>query len=73
MNTQNQEILAYLQSGNSISQAQAIDLFGCYRLGARIFDLRKKGHDITTENVTKKNRHGKPVTFAVYKLAEVSA
>lgn len=29
----------------------ALDLFGCFRLGARIADLKKMGYDIVTERV----------------------
>ena len=43
---QNQQILEYLQSGAEITQKECIRLFDCYRLAARIKDLRNLGHDI---------------------------
>lgn len=54
MNTesQNKEILKYLQRGNKLTQLQALNMFGCLRLGARSFDLRKAGHNIHTEMIT---------------------
>lgn len=44
--SQNAAILDYLQDGLTITQADAINLFGCYRLSARIYDLRKAGFEI---------------------------
>lgn len=44
--SQNLMILDYLERNVSITQAEAINQFGCYRLGARIFDLRAVGFDI---------------------------
>ena len=40
------QILDYLLAGNSITPLEALDKFGCFRLGARIWDLRKAGHPI---------------------------
>lgn len=42
-------ILQHLQSGKTINPKQAWDLFGCYRLGARIHDLRKQNFQIVTK------------------------
>lgn len=47
--TQAAQILAHLRAGNSITPMEALDLFGCFRLGARIYDLKAEGHDIITE------------------------
>lgn len=69
IDTQCAQIRVHLESGKSITQAEAIVAWGCYRLGARIFDLRTAGMDIITETGTGKNRYGKPVKFAVYRLA----
>lgn len=44
--SQCQEILLYMRSHGSISQVEAVSVFGCYRLSARIFDLKKQGHNI---------------------------
>ena len=41
--SQNDRILAYLKSGKSLTQRDAVKLFNCYRLSARIADLRKDG------------------------------
>ena len=44
--------------------------FGCYRLGARIWDLRHAGHAISKRTVTNKNRYGESVSFAEYRLED---
>lgn len=50
--SQNKEILKYLREGNKITPLEALNLFGCLRLGARIFDLKEQGHNIETKRVT---------------------
>jgi hypothetical protein len=49
--THNELILMHLKKHGSIKPLQALNLYGCYRLGARIFDLRRKGVRIKTERV----------------------
>lgn len=49
--TQNQMIAAYLKDGHCITPIDALNLFGCFRLGARIADLKKMGMQIKTEIV----------------------
>jgi len=44
--TQSSAILDYMLSGHAITPLEALDLFGCFRLGARIWDLRREGHEI---------------------------
>ena len=58
-------ILDYLRSGKSISPLEALEKFGCFRLGGRVYDLKKLGHNITTEIV---ERNGK--RFASYSLSK---
>ena len=52
--TQNQRILDYLKSGKTLTPLIALEKFGCFRLSARIFNLREEGHAIITKNVTRK-------------------
>lgn len=63
--TQASEILKYLQTGASITPLEALQKFGCFRLGARIWDLRHQGHDIVKTMTTKNGK-----TFASYRLKE---
>jgi hypothetical protein len=44
---QGEQILAYLQAGHSLTPSQALFMFGCMRLAARIKDLRDARHPIT--------------------------
>ncbi len=55
--TQAEAILAILQSRGSISPMQALDEVGCFRLAARIEELRKAGHDIRTATEYRDGKH----------------
>ena len=44
--TQKKLILHWLESGKTITQLQALQLFGCFRLSARILELKDEGHMI---------------------------
>ena len=61
--TQNEQILDYLKSGKSITPLEALEKFGCFRLSARIFNLREDGYNIITKNITNDGK-----TFAEYHL-----
>lgn len=61
-------ILDYMSKGNTITGIEALNLFGCFRLPARIADLKKVGHKIKSEMV--KLANGKRV--AQYTLLEPS-
>ena len=63
MKSQNTKILNYLSKGKVLTPIQALNKFGCFRLAARIADLRKQGHTIFTDSVKKNGK-----TFAGYKL-----
>ena len=52
---QQDAILAYLRQGNSITPLEALERFGCFRLGARVWDLKKQGFDIRSELVRSDN------------------
>ena len=43
------KVLAHLVSGKHITPIQALELYGSFRLGAIIFELRADGHNIDTE------------------------
>lgn len=67
--TQKKVILAHLKRFGSIEPLTALREYGCYRLGARIADLRRDGYNIITETMTAYSKiTGKPVRFANYKL-----
>lgn len=64
MDTQKVQIHNYLMSGKSLTGMDALTLFGCFRLAARIADLERDGVRIAHTSVTLPN--GKRVTR--YKL-----
>lgn len=66
--TQNEMILDHLQEHNSISSAEAYELYGCLRLSARIYDLRATGIPIIAHSRTARNRYGNAVTFSEYSI-----
>lgn len=47
-NEQTKLIENHLKNGKSITTIEALNLFGCFRLAARIADLRKSGMNIVT-------------------------
>lgn len=49
--TQTQVILRHLQSGRTITPLESLSLFGCFRLGGRIYDLKKMGYKIESKMV----------------------
>ena len=44
--SQKKRILRYLLNGNSLTPLDALNLFGCFRLGARIWELRNEGYPV---------------------------
>ena len=44
--SQKKRILRYLLNGNSLTPLDALNQFGCFRLGARIWELRNEGYPV---------------------------
>tara|TARA_R110001592_G_scaffold104633_1_gene294312 strand:- start:1007 stop:1231 length:225 start_codon:yes stop_codon:yes gene_type:complete len=61
--TQASNVLEHLQNGKRITPIDALNLYGCFRLSAIIFDLRQQGFPIKTHFKTTNNK-----TFAEYEL-----
>lgn len=55
----------YLLQGHSITPLDALEMFGCFRLGARIADLKKQGYKIES-TIKKDERTGK--RYGLYKI-----
>ena len=66
--TQVQLILEYMDEFGSITPLEAIRDIGCYRLSARISDIKKRGYPVRTELVSVQNRRGKQSKIARYSL-----
>ena len=63
-----QRILKHLQEKGSITPMEALEQYGCYRLGARVFDLRRDGFVINTTIVEGTDRNGEPMKYARYTM-----
>jgi hypothetical protein len=61
--TQTQEIQAHLESGQTLTPLQALNKFGCFRLAARILDLREAGLDVHMRMILNENKR-----YAEYSL-----
>jgi helix-turn-helix protein len=48
--SQNVRILAHLKKA-TLTPLEALKLYGCFRLGARVYDLKKDGHNIRSRLV----------------------
>ena len=69
-----ERVLQYIKDFGSINPAQAYLDLGCYRLGARIYDLRHKhGYSIKKTTVSAKNRYGEAVSYAEHRLEDNNA
>lgn len=49
------KILQYLKSGKKLTPIDALNLFGCFRLGARVWELKQAGHPIQKDMITLPN------------------
>lgn len=61
--TQSDAILEALKNGQGITPLDALQRFGCFRLGARVWDLKKQGWDIEMKMVSSNGKR-----FAEYRL-----
>ena len=61
-------IREHLEQTGWIDKPTALEICDCDRLGARIWDLRNLGMNISTEMRTKQNRFGHETRYAVYHL-----
>ena len=64
--SQNEMVLAVLKSGKAISPWKALRDLGCFRLGARIWELRRAGHRISSRWIERRNRFGVMVRLREY-------
>ena len=62
--SQRAQIRAHLEAGRSITPLEALDLYGCYRLGARIHELKGEGLSILSDRPEEGPR------FAIYSIAK---
>lgn len=61
--TYKQQVLTALKAGEMMTPLDALRRFGCFRLGAVIYDLRQEGYRIKTHSITENGKY-----FAGYTL-----
>ncbi len=49
--SQSENILRHLKSGKSITSLDALREFGCFRLGARIWEIKKSGLKVESKMI----------------------
>jgi len=54
--SQNKQIADYLNKGKKLTPIDALNKFGCFRLAARIADLRNNGMNIVTKTIKLENK-----------------
>ena len=67
-NTHYTRLLDYLKEFKHITSLDAIRDLGNTRISATIYELRKDGYNIISEDLTVKNRWGNNTIIALYKL-----
>ena len=68
--TQCERLLEYMQTHESITQIEALNKLGIFRLASRISDLKRQGHVINKKTIVVKNRYGESSCVAEYSLGE---
>ena len=63
MKSQEDLIIDHLKTGQAITPLDALNMYGCFRLGARIFDLKERGYPIEKTMI-----HNNGKKYASYKL-----
>ena len=61
--SQSDAIMEYLITGAELTPLEALQKFGCLRLAARVYDLRREGVDISERIVRQGRKY-----WAAYKL-----
>ena len=63
--SQKEMILEYLQMGHSLTPLEALRHFGCFRLSARIADIRKAGYEVHAEIITDESTGKKYANYSL--------
>lgn len=70
MQTQNERIMAWLETGRPLTQFEALTELSVMRLASRISDLKRDGHNITATMVKVTNRYNEECSVASYQLVK---
>ncbi len=66
--TQAQVILDHLLAGKALTALDALKEYGCLRLAARVFELRRAGYDIQEQIVTHNGKRYASYFVRTFKL-----
>ena len=66
--TQKEMVLKYMKQGYKITALDALRDIGCFRLAARINELRNEGHKIKSKQISRLGRFGNKVRLSLYWL-----
>lgn len=69
-NSQVAMVLNHLQEGKEINPIEALNKYGCFRLGAVIYVLKNEGYNISSRIHRFKKPSGRYGHYAIYKLEE---
>ena len=64
------EVYEILKSGRSYSPIEALNELGCFRLAARIHELRREGVEIVTKTEVRIGRGGRKLRFGRYSIKQ---
>lgn len=67
---QRTRLLSYLEEHKTINSFEGLTKLGIWRVPNRVSELRKQGHNISSEIITYKNRFGESTQIAQYTLEE---
>lgn len=67
-NTKTMAVTEHLIQHGSITSMEAFELYGATRLSAIIFELRRKGFNISNEWLETTDRYGSTIRFVRYRL-----
>ena len=70
MYPQCERLLAHLKEHRAINPMEAWTKLGIYRLGARVWDLRKAGYPVASTFQKVPNRFGETCRVASYRLGQ---
>ena len=70
MTPQAEQLYEHLKTCGSLTQIEAYEEYGCFRVASRIHEMKKAGIPIVKTMKTGKNRYGVECRYAEYRLGE---
>lgn len=68
MTPQAQELYQHMVEHGTLTQIEAYEEYGCFRVASRIHEMKKAGIPIVKTMKTGKNRYGVECRYAEYRL-----